>query len=544
MKTNGRRALYMFLFAALAFAPAVMPLGAAAAADEPPPEVVIFYYPWYETPQYDGQWRHWQERGHAPSLDIASDYYPLLGAYSSFDPEVVEQHMRWMLQAGASIVAVSWWGPGSPEDIRLPLLLAQATRFNLKVAFLVEPYYHTPRSAATLADDIAYLYRRYGWSPAFYRTTRPSLYSPDDGRRRGLFFFWAPGYQYEGGPLVDRTYWRPALDAIHALPDGGIVLASGMETDWIEASHFDGQWNYAIPHLPPGQMARWAWSLPPGAWFVPCVTPGFSARRIGYPAGTFYPRNDGATYDFQWKEALNTGIQPQMVGVATFNEWHEGTQIEPAAAGATDGFGFTYDDYGDLGPTGYLTATVRWAERLVALPPAPDYRDAPSVSVSLGEHNAVQGLLHLDVGGDGLTEAVDIEGLSARRLADNPTEVRYLYLWVHNDFVYAQETSLEVEVDYLDLGEGTFGIEYDSTHTVWPFQGAYKATAPITLTNSGQWRTARFSLPDAFLGGRQNDHADLRIFSSDNNLYVRRVKISNPAAKESEIYLPVLQRQP
>lgn len=516
--------------------------GRAAAADDLPPEVVAFYYPWYETPQYDGRWRHWQERGHVPSLDIASDYYPLLGAYSSFDPLVVEQHMRWLLQAGVSVIAVSWWGPGSPEDLRLPLILAQATRFNLKVAFLIEPYYKPPRSVATLADDIAYLYQRYGWSPAFYRTTRPSLYSPADGRKRGLFFFWSPAHQYEGGPLVDTAYWRPALDAIHALPDGGIVLASGMETDWIEASHFDGQWNYATLHLSSGQFARWAWSLPPGAWFVPCVTPGFSARRMGYPEATFYSRRNGATYDFQWQEALGTGIQPHMVGVATFNEWHEGTQIEPAAVGASDGLGFVYDDYGELGPFGYLTATVRWAERLVALPPAPDYRGAPSVSVALGEQNSVQGLLQMDLPGDGLTEPVEVEGLAARRLVDNPTEMRYLYLWVHNDFVYARETALEVEVDYLDLGEGVFGVEYDSAHAVWPFQGAYKATAPVPLTNSGQWRTVRFTLPDAYLGGRQNGHADLRLFASDVNFYVRRIKITNPAAKGSAVYLPVLQR--
>jgi glycoprotein endo-alpha-1,2-mannosidase len=542
MNRNARSAKWLLLAMALTASLVAGLPGPAAAADDLPPEIVAFYYPWYETPQYDGQWRHWQERGHAPSLDIASDYYPLLGAYSSFDPQVVEQHMRWLLQAGVSVIAVSWWGPGSPEDLRVPLLLAQATRFNLKVAFLIEPYYRPPRSAATLADDIAYLYQRYGWSPAFYRTARPSRYSPADGRKRGLFFFWSPAYQYEGGPLVDVTYWRPALDAVHALPDGGIVLASGMETDWIEASHFDGQWNYATPHLAAGQFARWAWSLPPGAWFVPCVTPGFSARRMGYPAATLYPRRNGATYDFQWQEALGTGIQPHMVGVATFNEWHEGTQIEPAAAGATDGLGFAYDDYGDLGPLGYLTATVRWAERLVALPPAPAYRGAPSVSVALGERNSVQGLLQSDLPGDGLTEPVEVEGLAARRLVDNPTKMRYLYLWVHNDFVYAEETSLEVEVDYLDLGEGAFGIEYDSTHAVWPFQGAYKATAPVLLTNSGEWRTARFTLPDAYLGGRQNGHADLRLFASGSHLYVRRVKISQPAARESEIYLPVLQR--
>lgn len=52
-------------------------------------------------------------------------------------------------------------------------------------------------------------------------------------------------------------------------------------------------------------------------------------------------RNGGTTYQNQWQAAQKTGVQPMMVTITTFNEWHEGTQIEPAAANANNGRGFT-----------------------------------------------------------------------------------------------------------------------------------------------------------------------------------------------------------
>lgn len=527
----------------LAFAiPLIPPTPAYSQTPVPRPDVVAFYYPWYETPQYDGQWRHWGERGNSPPLDLASDYYPLLHAYSSFDPSVVEQHMHWLLQAGINVIAVSWWGPGSPEDLRIPLILAQATRFNIKVAFLVEPYHRVKkRSVEGLADDIAYLYDRYGWSPAFYRTNQPSLHSTGVKSRQGVFFFWAPQVEYEGSPPVSTDHWRDAVDEIHALPDGGIVLAASNDPDWVTEGHFDGEWNYARPHWSDRDWKRWAWSLPAGAWFVPCVSPGFSAQRMQYPYATFVSRRSGATYNQQWRDALATGLRPQMIGIATFNEWHEGTQIEPAASEAYNGQGQFYTDYGKLGPTGYISTTVGWVEQLPTLLRMPDYRQVRTISVALGRWNESQGLMQIDLSGDGQTKALSVDNLPARQLATRNSPLRYLYLWVHNDFIFARETAVTVEVDYLDAGNGRFGLEHDSSDTDWPFEGAYKPSPPIWLSDSGEWRTATFTLPDAYFGGRQNGRADLRLFSDNSDLIVRRVKITNPAIPQQKLYLPLME---
>lgn len=83
---------------------------------EPPCyDVHAFYYPWYGTPEHDGQYlhwnhpyiRHWNKKEaekwpnytHQPPDDVGSNFYPLLGAYSSRDADVVDAHMKMMRYA-------------------------------------------------------------------------------------------------------------------------------------------------------------------------------------------------------------------------------------------------------------------------------------------------------------------------------------------------------------------------------------------------------------------------------------------------------------
>ncbi|MGH7357364.1 MAG: glycoside hydrolase family 99-like domain-containing protein, partial [Candidatus Rokuibacteriota bacterium] len=64
-----------------------------------------------------------------------------------------------------------------------------------------------------------------------------------------------------------------------------------------------------------------------GRPFVPAVGPGFDDRPVRRPA-TVVARDGAATYDRTWEAALS--IDPRWVLVSTWNEWHEGSEIEPS----------------------------------------------------------------------------------------------------------------------------------------------------------------------------------------------------------------------
>jgi len=344
---------------------------------EPAPsyKVAAFYYPWYGNLETDGKWIHWTQNNHVPPEDIASDYYPALGAYSSNDPDVVAQHMEWLRQAGIGVIITSWWGQGSREDQAVPLLLQTAERYEIKVAFHIEPY--NGRTPDSLVSDFQYIYEKYGSSPAFFRSTAKSRYSPSE-QPKGMFFVW--NIQDQG--TNDFSYWQSALDEIHALPESPLVIANSLKAEWIGGSHFDGLYNYATLHLDESKGFNWARSLPPDSLYIPSVIPGFSAKRVGYADTTYVPRENGSTYETQWGQALGTGVEPTLVTITSFNEWHEGSMIEPPQFGSSDGNGFTYADFGPLPPEGYLNLTRDWIDTYLACTWPKTYRVRIKISTT------------------------------------------------------------------------------------------------------------------------------------------------------------------
>jgi hypothetical protein len=346
---------------------------------QPSSSIAAFYYSWYGNPEFDGQWIHWTQNSHSPPDDIASDYYPVLGAYSSTDRLTVARHMAWVRQAGIGVIITTWWGQSSLEDDIVPLLLDVAAQYGIGVAFHVEPYHG--RSADRLVQDIQYLYEHYGSHPAFFRTTASTRWNPDD-RPKGLFYLFAPAvsdFSCPGGCRVEYSYWRDAMDAIHGLAEATVVIGQAQQGYLAEDAHFDGIYEYITIRQGEELDFSWAESLPARTLYVPGVAPGNSARRIDYPEETYLPRLAGETYREQWNAALAVGIQPFMVAVTSFNEWHEGSQIEPALENVNDGQGYDYASYQPLPPDGYLTLTSQLAGQFLSI----DWPESPTLRVRM-----------------------------------------------------------------------------------------------------------------------------------------------------------------
>lgn len=110
-------------------------------------------------------------------------------------------------------------------------------------------------------------------------------------------------------------------------------------------------------------------------------------------------------------------------------------------------------------------------------------------------------------------------------------EIHGLYLCIDIDDAFAQENAgkpIRVEIEYLDSGSGTIGLQYDSLDKTLPLQGTYKESKEkIEITNSMEWKTAAFTLPDPKISNRENDGTDFRLYKSQNdNMEIGRIKLS------------------
>ncbi|MFC5828313.1 ThuA domain-containing protein [Nonomuraea insulae] len=296
------------------------------------PNVHVFYYPWYGSPSVNGAWRHWEQGGRTPPADIGADLYPKLGPYDSGDTAAIDQHMRWIRQSGAGVLVYSWWGRGGYEDNLARRVMDAAQREGIKVAWHIEPYAN--RTAASVVSDVQYLNQTYGTHPAF----------------RNAF------YVFESLKITDWT----ALDQVTG---ANVVLAQ--TTDTSKIAHFSGLYTYdAIAGATaPGWQQAAAYAKQHNLIWAPSIGPGYIDDRA-VPGNTTptLARENGAAYDRQWTNAINTA--PNWVSITSFNEWHEGSVIEPAVArSGYQSFEGAYGKTGAAAETAYLDRTRYWVER-------------------------------------------------------------------------------------------------------------------------------------------------------------------------------------
>ncbi|HXH87863.1 MAG TPA: hypothetical protein VNI55_04575 [Gaiellaceae bacterium] len=289
----------------------------------------IFYYPWFGTEARDGAYTHWAQGGNVPPARIASDFYPARGPYSSADALVLNAQMREIAATGISTVIVSWWGRGSLEDERLPRVVAAARTNGLAVAVHIEPY--PGRSVAGVGADIAAL------------------------RQLGIvdFYVWA-------------STWLPDAEwaALNAGLTGIRVFANTNLAGKAAAGGFDGVYTYDVLLFDGTLFPRLcAQARRLKLLCAPSVGPGYDARRATGDT-RLRPRRNGARYDSMWRGAVRA--RPDLVTITSYNEWHEGTQIEPARAGRPG-----YQSYdgawglrGREAETSYLGRTAYWIQRL------------------------------------------------------------------------------------------------------------------------------------------------------------------------------------
>ena len=294
-----------------------------------PHEVLAFYYGWYGN--------HDNERW--GKVDTAKDEidniacFPAKGAYSSHDLSVIDWQIDQAKASGITGFVVSWWGQGDWDkwqDESLAMVLKCAEQKDFKISIYWERAPGDGQSQIDGAiDDISYVLNKYGKSKAFLKANgKPVIFAYN---RVTLF-------------TMPVSSWPPIIQGIRKRAGDFILIGDDQQPR--SAYLFDGIHSYGVDisdalseHLTTGKLdelhTRLANYYTNGVSIarqrdrISClvVSPGFDARKA-YKVDTQTDRLDGQTYRTFWDEAIKA--KPDWIIITSWNEWLEGTEIEPS----------------------------------------------------------------------------------------------------------------------------------------------------------------------------------------------------------------------
>jgi glycoprotein endo-alpha-1,2-mannosidase len=346
--------------------------------------IQAFYYPWYDSPNYNNdsyrQWNHeylpnWDKHDehvyptghHIPPDDIGSWYYPKLGPYSSRDPDVIDQHMKWMSSAGIDVAVTSWLplsetaeGAYSWDSI-VPLLLNASEKYRMKLAFHLEPY--KTRTSESVRSDIIYLIENYGNHSAFYRTFSKASKSQ---KELPLFYIY-DSYR------ISKDEWHKVTNkngshTLRGTPYDSLLIGLHVNHEHrfdLQQAGFDGLYTYfASEGFSHGStMSNWpalsTFCSKNDMLFIPSVGPGYIDTRVRAWNGKNTKDRDNGNYYREHFKMAHTA-KADIVSITSFNEWHEGTQIEPAVPHTENNS--TYLEY-DRDSDEYLEITLQMVKQ-------------------------------------------------------------------------------------------------------------------------------------------------------------------------------------
>ncbi|HDM76846.1 MAG TPA: hypothetical protein ENG51_10295 [Deltaproteobacteria bacterium] len=280
------------------------------------PLLLAFYYAWYGNPAHSGRWFHWDKSG----KNVAG--HPLYGFYDSQDTIIILRHIEMAQSSGIDGFVVSWWDVDSEDgkfiDDAFSKLLASAEEKDFGVSLILEK----AKNEQDFERQIKYIIERYGGSSSFIKL---------DGRYliflyRRLLSCISPDYlnfiakKYSVSFIVeqDLRFVKKSKGLFFYVPD------------FSEEKRFVQNQTFMM-------TARHN-----GDYFVLSVIPGFKKVSSG-AKGSVVSRENGELYRRLLSEAIR--LKPDILLITSFNEWHEGTQIEPA------------EEYGDL----YLKITREYS---------------------------------------------------------------------------------------------------------------------------------------------------------------------------------------
>jgi hypothetical protein len=281
--------------------------------------VLAFYYTWYD----QNTWTS----GQLPDVPLAP--------YVSANREAMVRQIDQAQGAGIDAFVLNWWGTGNQTEKNLGTLLNVASEKGFRVAVDFDINSPFMGGLNSYADNLRHLHAVHATHPAYLRY-----------QGRPVVFF------YNVSRLPVAT-WRDLRDRVDP-GRNALWIAEG--TDLAYQSVFDGHHLYSITwpnRIPPSRtlpswgnrVRKYNRNHDTSKLWVATVMPGYDDRKIRPVNGFVRSRDGGEYYRQSWRAAIDS--RPHWVIINSFNEWPEGSYIEPSRA------------YGNH----YLDLTREWSAR-------------------------------------------------------------------------------------------------------------------------------------------------------------------------------------
>ena len=323
-----------FLPSASQAAPAVTQISAAASHAKQKRLLLAHYMPWFQARPFSPQWGwHWTMNHYDPNSigadgqrAIASHYSPLIGPYASDDPDVLRCQVMLMKLAGIDGVIVDWYGNDDFMDYGvnnrntealLPVIQQAGMHFALcyedqtvpkEIAGGVFPKEAAVRHGQKLME----------WMQTHFFSS--TAYVKREGRPALLSF---------GDPYYTDSQWDQIFSV---LPQKPLYFT---ESSLREPTAASGGFDWPQPHGGTQgafqQQAAFYQRFQSSPLFIAAAFPRFDDiyQQAGViPSWGHVDDRQGQTYTDTLTRALQS--QAPIVQIVTWNDWGEGTQIEPS----------------------------------------------------------------------------------------------------------------------------------------------------------------------------------------------------------------------
>jgi hypothetical protein len=319
-----------------------------------PIPVYVQFMPWFQTPTSLGgtlpgtEWgTHWTMANQNPNVinpttglrEIASNYYPLIGPYDSSNQYVIEYQMLLMKVSGISGAIVDWYGEeGSNGDIGSLLsasnkIVAATQTYGLGVAVTLEDRFATSQSEVTA--NLNYLANNQN-NPNNAYYTQPNYITVGPNKTPLVTVFGPITYQQpsEWTTILSGVTTKPAIVPLQYQGSEVGTPAVG-EMGWVSEAKGGNNYLSVQQQFLANEAGKYPYSI--GVAF-----PGYNDfyAQGGEPAsaaGFIIPESDsnGTTLNETLAQDQTYSKNITAIQIATWNDYGEGTQIEPTVQ---DGF--------------------------------------------------------------------------------------------------------------------------------------------------------------------------------------------------------------